>query len=86
MPTNEDEQRRAAAREAAFKTAGLFVALARAGGRMTFTQEEYERAQAAYGGSSSAAIHMEVLRAEGRPDEIQLTLVNKAPGNAELMS
>jgi hypothetical protein len=53
---------------------------------VTFTQEEYERHQAAYGGSSNAAIHVEVLRAEGQPEEIQLTLVNKPPANAELVS
>lgn len=85
MATNEDELRRAAAREAGLKTAGLFVLLARVGGRATFTQEEYERARTAYGGSS-VAIHVEVLRAQGQPDEIQLILVNRPPANAELVS
>jgi hypothetical protein len=85
MATNEDELRRAAAREAGLKTAGLFVLLARAGGRTTFTQEEYEEARSRHGGSN-VAIHVEVLRTLGQPDEIQLTLVNKPPANAELVS
>lgn len=85
MTTNEDKLRRAAAREAGLKTAGLFVLLARAGGRATFTQEEYERARATFGGSN-VAIHVEVLRAQGQPDEIRLTLVDKPPANAELVS
>jgi hypothetical protein len=29
---------------------------------------------------------MEVLRAKGQPDEVQVTIVNKPPGNAELAS
>jgi hypothetical protein len=67
------------------QTAGLFVLLGRLGGRATFTEEEYKQIQARYGGSSRIAIRMEILRAEGQPEEIQLTLVNKPPANAELV-
>jgi hypothetical protein len=46
-------------------------------------QEEYEEIRARYGGPSRVAIRMEVFRAGGGPEEIQLTLINKPPENAE---
>jgi hypothetical protein len=73
-------------RNEAIRLAALFVPLSRAGGRATFTEAEYKEVQSRYGGSSRATIHMEVLRAQGQPDEVQVTIVNKPPGNAELAS
>lgn len=39
---DHDKARRAAGREAALKTMGLVVLLARGEGRLTFTREEYD--------------------------------------------
>jgi hypothetical protein len=84
--SDDDEARRAAAKEAALKTAALFVMLDRAGGRVTFTDDEYMAALERAGGPTSATIHVEIVSAKGQPDEVQLTLVRKPPTNAELVS
>jgi len=83
---DDDKARRAAAREAALKTMGLVVLLARGEGRLTFTREEYDEILARYGGPAQFAVHIEILSSGGEPDEVQLTLIRKPPANAELMS
>ena len=84
--TGEDAARRAAAREVALKTAALFVLLDRAGGQVTFTDDEYTAALERAGGSAMAAIHIEILGSKEGPDEVQISLVRKLPANAELVS
>lgn len=85
MDDNE-KARRLAAREAALKTMGLVVLLARGEGRATFTQAEYEEILTRYGGSASFAIHVDLLSSGDGVDEVQLTLIRKPPANAELVS
>ena len=80
-----DRARRAAARDGALKTAGLFVLLGRAGGRLTFTEAEYHQANKRAGGAQMAAIQVEVVRsADG--EAVELTLVAKAPPVGKLTS
>lgn len=85
MSTNEADVQKAARHKTLLMDGAMFVALGRAGGRLTYTKAEYDEILARYGGSG-ATIHIEVLRAEGQPEEIQLTLVNKPPANADLVS
>ena len=76
--------RKSARREDAVLKMALVVLLARAGGTLAFTHEEYETSTEQYGGS----IHFEGLgpkRATG-PNEIRVVLVRKPPGDARLPS
>lgn len=82
---SDDEARRKAAREATLRSMALFVLLERAGGRVTFTDEEYQAALERAGGSANAVIHIEIVSQGGR-DEAQLSLIRKPPTNAELVS
>ena len=70
--------------ESAMKISGLVVLLARAGGRLAFTQAEQQEACSMYGGTANLAIHMETTRIGDAPPVIELTLVRKAPANADL--
>lgn len=82
----DDTERRKAFAASETQRAGLVVLLERAGGRTTYTEAEYQAIAARYGGPTNLAIHLEVLRSEGKPDEVQLTLIRKSPENAELVS
>lgn len=73
-----------ARRKATLQGSALVLLLERAGGRISFTEAEYQEAAARYGGTSSLAIHVEILRTEGQPDRVELTLVRKAPSQGEL--
>jgi hypothetical protein len=85
---DDEKARQASVREAALKTMGLVVLLARGEGRLTFTREEYDEILARYGGPAQFAIHIETLgpSSGGGPDEVQLTLIRKPPANADLMA
>lgn len=66
----------------------LVVALARAGGSITYSEAEYQRVAERYGGTATLAIHVEVIKAPGdeQPGEARLTLIRKEPGNADLVT
>jgi len=60
------------------------VLLDKAGGRVEFTEAEYQRAVERYGGASQLTIQFEVVRESGRPDVVVARLERRAPANAEL--
>lgn len=68
------------------KAAGLVVLLERSGGRVSYSEAEYQAIAARYGGTASLAIHMEVAKTGDNPPVVELTLISKAPKNAELVS
>lgn len=73
-------------RELAMQTAGLVILLDRAGGRLTYTESEYQATVDRHGGKTNMAIHMEVVRqGQGEP-VVELTLTSKPPANADLPS
>ncbi len=82
----DEQARRDAIREAKLKSMALFVLLERAGGRVTFDDDEYAAAIERVGGSANAAIHVEIVSSKGGPDSVQLSLIRKPPANAELVS
>lgn len=84
MAIDNDKAAADARRKATLFDAALTLLLERAGGRLAFTEAEYQEVVARYGGSKTMAIHYEVVRAEGQPDRVELTLIRKAPENAEL--
>ena len=71
-------------RRTAFAHSALTVLLDKAGGRVEFTEAEYQRAIARYGGASQLTIQFEVVRESGRPDVVVARLERRAPANAEL--
>jgi hypothetical protein len=74
-------------RQTALEQGALVVAIARAGGSISFTEAEYQAVAERYGGTASLAMHIDVLAAPGgKPDEVKITLIRKAPANAELSS
>jgi len=83
---SDEEIRQAAIREAAMKTTGLVVLLARAGGASSYTEAEYDEVLERYGGKTNMAVHVEVVTSAGGPPEVQLTLVRRPPANADLVS
>lgn len=72
--------------QSALHMAGLVILLERAGGSLTFTEAEYQRAVARHGGRTMIVVHAEVIKRAGtdKPDEVRLTLTRKPPGNAKL--
>jgi hypothetical protein len=72
--------RRRAQRDDAVLRMALTVLLARAGGSLTFTKDEYHALTSQYGGN----IHFEGLGRRGSTatDEIRVVLVRKPPGGA----
>jgi hypothetical protein len=76
-----------ARRLAAMQTMALVVLLERAGGRIVFTQAEYQAIVDRHGGSSLMAIHAEALAPPGSdPDEVRVSLVSKVAGQGDLVS
>ena len=59
----------------------LPVLVARAGGSVTITRQEFEEIAARYGGTSKMALRMERI---GEGDAIRLTLVRKPAAQGEL--
>lgn len=84
----DDNERREILRQDALRQGALVVLLSRAGGSAGYTEAEYQEICARYGGTKNLAIHIEVLKrpADEKPDEVRLTLIRKAPENAELVS
>jgi hypothetical protein len=86
-----DDTERAAAearRLAAMQTMALVVLLERAGGKVTFSQAEYQAIVDGHGGTSMMAIHAEALAPvlDADPDHVAVSLITKAPGQGELVS
>jgi hypothetical protein len=85
MDELSERARRAAAREAGLKTAGLYIALDRMGGRLTFTEAEFQKAMKRVGGAHLATIQVAVVRsADG--EAVELTLVPTVRRHGELAS
>lgn len=76
---------RAAKKDTAVKISALTVLLDRAGGRITFTEADYQAVITKYGGPSMLVIHSDVVRDGSRPIEIRLRLLSRAPKNGELV-
>lgn len=70
----------------AFAHSSLTVLLHRSGGRASFSEQEYQRIVAEYGGAAQMNIRFEVIREKGKPDTVVARLERKAPRNAELPS
>lgn len=70
----------------ALRLAALTVLLERAGGRATFTEAEYEAIAARFGGRSSLVVRIEIVREGTKPPEVQVELLRKPAGNADLVS
>lgn len=85
MALNE-KAAKAVRRRQALLDAGLTLLLHRAGGRLEFTEADYQAVLRQSGGATRPNIQFEVLRAPGAPETVRLVLGQKAAANAELMS
>ncbi|MCZ7536094.1 MAG: hypothetical protein M5T61_09330 [Acidimicrobiia bacterium] len=64
----------------------LTILLDRAGGRVEFTEADYQRVVARYGGRSEMNLRLEVVRQAGRPDMLVARLERKPAKNLDLPS
>jgi hypothetical protein len=64
----------------------LTILLDRAGGRVEFTEADYQRVVARYGGTSEMNLRLEVVRQAGRPDKLVARLERKPAKNLDLPS
>lgn len=80
-----DEKAAAEARRTeALKHASLALLLDRAGGRLEFTEAEFQAVVAKYGGSTLMNIRLEVVRQAGQPDRVVARLERKPPAQGSL--
>jgi hypothetical protein len=76
-----------ARRLAALQQMALVVLLERAGGRIAFTETEYQAVVDRHGGAAMMAIHAELLASPGEnPDEAQVSLITKVPGQGDRLA
>ena len=80
-----DEKAAAEARRIdALKHASLALLLDRAGGRVEFTEAEYQAIVAKFGGPTMFNIRLEVVRQAGQPDRVVARLERKPPAQGSL--
>lgn len=80
-----DEKAAAEARRlAALRDAALTVLLDRAGGRVAFTEAEYQAVLAKHGGSKLFNVRLEVVRQDGQADHVEARLERKPPSQGSL--
>ncbi len=66
--------------------AALTVLLDRTGGRIEFTEADFQSVVQRYGGATNMNIRLEVVRQAGRPDTVVARLERKPPANLDLPS
>ena len=66
--------------------ATLTLLLERAGGHVEFTEADYQRVVAKYGGPSQMNMRFDVIRQAGRPVTLVARLERKPPKNGDLPS
>ena len=72
--------------ESALRLAALTVLLDRVGGSLSFTEAEYQSIAERFGGRTNLVVHLEVIKDGARAPEVQVKLLSKPPGNADLVS
>lgn len=64
----------------------LIALVEKAGGSVTVSEEEYNAIVAKYGGTARMNLRLEVVQVAGHAKGVRVTLEEKAPANAELVS